>query len=104
MSLKLTGTSLLVDRAILEKLYDPLLHLLRNAFDHGIEAAHVRSQLGKPAEGQIEIRAYYKGNQTIIEIKDDGQGLNLDRIRSRAFELGWFSADQTADYTASTFV
>ncbi|MBW4693213.1 MAG: hybrid sensor histidine kinase/response regulator [Lyngbya sp. HA4199-MV5] len=94
VSLKLTGTSLLVDRAILEKLYDPLLHLLRNAFDHGIEASSVRSQLGKPTDGQIEIRAYYKGNQTIIEIKDDGQGLNLDRIRSRAFELGWFSAEQ----------
>ncbi|MBW4471857.1 MAG: hybrid sensor histidine kinase/response regulator [Stenomitos rutilans HA7619-LM2] len=94
VSLKLTGTSLLVDRAILEKLYDPLLHLLRNAFDHGIEASHVRSQLGKPTTGQIDIRAYYKGNQTVIEIKDDGQGLNLDRIRSRAFELGWFSAEQ----------
>ncbi|PSB23541.1 response regulator [Stenomitos frigidus] len=94
VSLKLTGTSLLVDRAILEKLYDPLLHLLRNAFDHGIETAPVRAQLGKAKDGQIEIRAYYKGNQTIIEIKDDGQGLNLDRIRSRAFELGWFSAEQ----------
>jgi len=94
VSLKLTGTSLLVDRAILEKLYDPLLHLLRNAFDHGIELSPVREQLGKPKEGQIEIRAYYKGNQTIIEIKDDGQGLNLDRIRNRAFELGWLSSDQ----------
>lgn len=94
VSLKLTGTSLLVDRAILEKLYDPLLHLLRNAFDHGIEFSPVREQLGKPKEGQIEIRAYYKGNQTIIEIEDDGQGLNLDRIRNRAFELGWLSSDQ----------
>jgi chemotaxis family two-component system sensor histidine kinase/response regulator PixL len=94
IKLKLTGANLLVDRAILEKLYDPLLHLLRNAFDHGIEAASVRAQLGKPKDGQIEIRAYYKGNQTIIEIKDDGQGLNLDRIRSRAFELGWYSAEQ----------
>ena len=94
VNLKLAGTSLLVDRAILEKLYDPLLHMLRNAFDHGIESPSVRSQTGKPKEGQIEIRAYYKGNQTIIEIKDDGQGLNLDRIRSRAFELNWLSAEQ----------
>ena len=85
---------MLVDRAILEKLYDPLLHLLRNAFDHGIEPSSVRVQSDKPKEGQIEIRAYYKGNQTIIEIKDDGQGFNLDRIRGRAFKLGLLSAEQ----------
>ncbi|HEY9639256.1 MAG TPA: response regulator, partial [Coleofasciculaceae cyanobacterium] len=93
-NLKFTGTEILIDKAILEKLYDPLLHLLRNAFDHGIEPAQVRLQQGKSEQGQLEIRAYYKGNQTIIEVKDDGQGLNLDRIRSRAFELGWLSPEQ----------
>jgi chemotaxis family two-component system sensor histidine kinase/response regulator PixL len=92
--LTLSGTDTLVDKAMLEKLYDPLLHLLRNAFDHGIEPAFLRQQRGKPEQGLIEIRAYHKGNQTIIEIKDDGQGLNVDRIRSRAFEMGWLSADQ----------
>ncbi|NJO41521.1 MAG: hybrid sensor histidine kinase/response regulator [Cyanobacteria bacterium RU_5_0] len=94
VNLNLVGTETLVDKAILERLYDPLLHLLRNAFDHGIEPPFIRQQQGKPEQGQIEIRAYHKGNQTIIEIKDDGQGLNLDRIRSQAFELGWLPADQ----------
>lgn len=94
VNLKLTGTDILVDKAILEKLYDPLLHLLRNAFDHGIESPVLRQQQGKPEQGQIEIRAYHKGNQTMIEVRDDGQGLNLDRIRHRAFELGWLPAHQ----------
>lgn len=96
INLKLTGAEVLIDRAILEKLYDPLLHLLRNAFDHGIEPVHLRQQRGKPEQGQIEIRAFYKGNQTIIEVRDDGQGINLDRICQRALDLNWFSAEQLA--------
>lgn len=95
VKLKLVGTGVLVDRAILEKLYDPLLHLLRNAFDHGIEPTALRQQQGKPEEGQIEIRAYHKGNQTIIEVRDDGRGINLDRIHERAIDLGWVSPDRS---------
>jgi chemotaxis family two-component system sensor histidine kinase/response regulator PixL len=96
VTLKLTGTDVLVEKAILEKLYDPLLQLLRNAFDHGIESPEVRRQKSKPEQGQIEISAYHKGNQTIIQVKDDGQGLNLERIQSRALELGWLSVQQVA--------
>ncbi|MEO1295485.1 MAG: Hpt domain-containing protein [Cyanobacteria bacterium J06636_16] len=87
-SLRLTGASILVEKAILEKLYDPLLHLLRNAFDHGIEPSEARLRKGKPEEGEIEVRAYHRGNQTIIEIIDDGRGLDLDRISDRAIERG----------------
>ena len=87
VELKLTGSEVLVDKAIAEKLYDPLLHLVRNAFDHGIEAPQVRRELGKPEEGLIEICAYHQGSQTVIEVRDDGQGLNLDRIRRKAAEL-----------------
>ncbi|MBW4544780.1 MAG: chemotaxis protein CheW [Symplocastrum torsivum CPER-KK1] len=94
--LKLSGTSVLVDKAVLEKLYDPLLHLLRNAFDHGIEAPEIRIQQGKSAEGLIEVRAYHQGSQTIIEVRDDGQGLNLERIRTQAQEMGLLSAEQAA--------
>jgi len=96
VSLKLTGTSVLVDKAVLEKLYDPLLHLLRNAFDHGIEFPEIRRQQGKPEQGQIEVRAYHQGSQTIIEVRDDGQGLNLERIGHLAVELGLLSAQQLA--------
>ena len=94
VDLRLIGKGVLVDKAVLEKLGDPLLHLLRNAFDHGIESPEVRRQRQKPEQGQIEIRAYHKASQTIIEVQDDGQGLNLDRIRSRALELQLLSAEQ----------
>lgn len=96
VNLTLIGTDVLVDKAVLEKLYDPLLHLLRNAFDHGIEPAYLRRQQGKPEQGEIEIRAYHRANQTIIEVKDDGQGINFDRIRHRLLELGWMSPEQVA--------
>jgi len=96
VNLKMTGIGVLVDKAVLEKLYDPLLHLLRNAFDHGIESPDIRRQKSKPDTGQIEIRAYHKGSQTIIELIDDGQGLNLERIARRVLELGWLSAEELA--------
>jgi two-component system, chemotaxis family, sensor histidine kinase and response regulator PixL len=96
VGLTLIGTEVLVEKAIIEKLYDPLLHLLRNAFDHGIEPLEVRQKRGKPEQGQIVIRAYHSGNQTIIEFKDDGQGLNLERIQERSLELGWLSPEQLA--------
>jgi chemotaxis family two-component system sensor histidine kinase/response regulator PixL len=96
VNLNLVGAEVLIDRAILEKLYDPLLHLLRNAFDHGIESVHLRQQQGKPEQGQIEIRAFHQGNRTVIEVQDDGQGVNLERIRQRVIELRWLSAEQVA--------
>jgi len=96
VSLHLSGTGVLVDKAALEKLYDPLLHLLRNAFDHGIESPDFRRQQGKPEEGRIEIRAYHQGSQTIIEVKDDGQGLDIESIGRRAIEMGFVSAEQLA--------
>ncbi len=87
IDLKLNGTQVLVDKAIAEKLYDPLLHLVRNAFDHGIESSELRRQQGKPEIGLIEISAYHQGSQTVIAVQDDGQGLNLERVRQRAIEM-----------------
>ncbi|MDZ8033988.1 response regulator [Nostoc sp. DedSLP04] len=102
VELKLTGSEVLVDKAIAQKLYDPLLHLVRNAFDHGIEAPQVRRELGKPEEGLIEICAYHQGSQTIIEVRDDGQGLNLDRIRRKAVELYPIQTEEkTRNYASS---
>ncbi|MEQ9668909.1 response regulator [Coleofasciculus sp. G2-EDA-02] len=99
VNLKLNGTNVLVDKAALEKLYDPLMHLLRNAFDHGIESPEVRRQQGKSEVGQIEIRAYHQGSQTIIEVKDDGQGLNTERITQQAVAMGFVSPEQLATLT-----
>ncbi|MGK7932001.1 MAG: response regulator, partial [Microcystaceae cyanobacterium] len=95
--LKLTGTGVLVDKAALEKLYDPLLHLVRNGFDHGIESPAERKKLGKPEEGQIEIRAYHQGNQTIVEVCDDGKGLNYDKIKEKAIAKKIITPEQAAN-------
>ncbi len=94
VTLKTIGTGVLVDRAVLEKLYDPLMHLLRNAFDHGIEPPEFRRQQGKSAKGNITISAYYQGNQTVIEVQDDGRGLNLTKIASKAIKQGLLSVEQ----------
>ena len=96
VDLNLNGTEVLLDKAVLEKLQDPLLHLLRNSFDHGIEAPEIRAQAGKPETGSIEINAYYQGNQTVIEVKDDGQGLDLTKIANKAINKGLLSAEQAA--------
>jgi len=97
VQLTILGTDVLVDRSLTEKLYDPLLHLVRNAFDHGIEPAEIRADRGKESTGKIEIRAYHQGNQTIIEVRDDGGGIDCDRVRQRAVELHWMSAEQASN-------
>jgi chemosensory pili system protein ChpA (sensor histidine kinase/response regulator) len=88
VELTVKGGTTLIERSILEALNDPLLHLLRNAFDHGIESPEVRQASGKPERGSISISAAYRGNQTIVTISDDGAGINLDKIRARALEMG----------------
>ena len=99
--LALIGSDVLVDKAIVEKLYDPLLHLIRNAFDHGIDPAEVRKAHNKPEVGTIEIRAYHLGNRTIIEVKDDGQGINFTKIAQKAVEAGFITPEQQNDISKS---
>ncbi|MFN6570148.1 response regulator [Dendronalium sp. ChiSLP03b] len=99
VELKLTGTKVLVDKAISEQLYDPLLHMIRNAFDHGIEPIETRRQQGKPETGTITIQAYHQGNRTTIEIRDDGRGFNWESIRQRAIEKHLLTSEQAA-YTS----
>ena len=86
VELELSGTKVLIDKSISEKLFDPLLHLLRNAIAHGIESPEVRRQQGKSENGKIRIQAYHQGNRTTIEVADDGRGLNWERIRQQAIE------------------
>ncbi|ACK72964.1 CheA signal transduction histidine kinase [Gloeothece citriformis PCC 7424] len=89
VNLKIEGENTLIDKSILEVLSDPLNHLLRNAFDHGIEETYTRLAMGKPPQGTITLKAFHRGNQTIITIQDDGQGINLSKIRSRLIEQGF---------------
>lgn len=95
VALKLSGTELLVDKALAEKLYDPLLHLVRNAFDHGIEPIEVRRQQGKAEKGQIEISAFHRASHLMIEVRDDGQGLKFEQIRQQAVDRNLFSLEQS---------
>ena len=88
VELKVLGKGTLIDRSILEALSDPLMHLVRNAFDHGIEDPATRQAQGKPAQAVIEIKAAHRGNQTIITVSDDGNGINLNKIRARAEAMG----------------
>ncbi|MUG95647.1 response regulator [Scytonema sp. UIC 10036] len=98
IDIKFTGTHVLIEKAIAEKLSAPLLQLVRNAFDHGIELPEIRRDLGKLERGLIEICAYHQGSQTIIEVRDDGQGLDLDKICTKAVELDFISVEDARSY------
>ncbi|MEH2052331.1 hybrid sensor histidine kinase/response regulator [Nostoc sp.] len=88
VQLKIEGGNTLIERSILEALNEPLMHLLRNAFDHGIEDSSTRRLLGKPEQGLIEITATHRSNRTLITIRDDGWGISLEKIRTRALAMG----------------
>ena len=107
VDLKIYGGATLIDRFVAEQLRDPLLHLLRNAFDHGIEDPETRKALGKPPQGTIEILATQQGNQTLISISDDGAGINLDKIRDRAYRMGlnkeWLNSVSKTDLLSIIF-
>lgn len=88
VDLAIHGGRTLVDRNILESLQEPLTHIIRNCFDHGIEDGQTRQALGKPAKGLIEIRAYQQSNRTLITVRDDGGGIAIDKIREKARQMG----------------
>jgi two-component system chemotaxis sensor kinase CheA len=77
-----------LDRALVEEISDPLIHMIRNSVDHGIEKPEVRRQRGKPARGTIRLNAYHQGGSVVIEIQDDGNGLNRESILAKAVETG----------------
>lgn len=88
VQLNITGDDVLIDSDILNQLADPLMHILRNAVDHGIEQPEIREKLGKNENGSIELSFLKKGKLINIRCKDDGRGLDIDRIKSRGLELG----------------
>ncbi len=88
VELALDGESVLIDRNILEALNDPMMHIVRNAFDHGIETPQKRESQGKPKTGTIAIKAFNRSNRTVITVSDDGNGIALDKIRDRALAMG----------------
>ena len=97
IQLVLQGEDTELDRTIVEELGDPLIHMIRNSADHGIEPADQRLAKGKAAAGTITLRAFHQGGLIVIEIKDDGRGLNPDRIRAKAIERGLIRAEESLD-------
>jgi two-component system chemotaxis sensor kinase CheA len=85
-----------LDRTIIEAIKDPLTHIVRNAVDHGLELPAARVAAGKPAEGRLLLRAFHEGGHVNIEFSDDGQGIDVDRVKAKAVERGLISSDQAA--------
>lgn len=93
MELSINGADTELDKTVVEKLADPLTHLVRNACDHGIEPAEQRHAKGKPANGTVKLNAFHESGAIVIEVSDDGGGLNRDRILQKAIERGLVQAD-----------
>ncbi len=94
VELIIEGGDTLIDKMILDHLTDPLTHMLNNAIAHGIETPEVRQADGKPPVGEITIRAFHQGNQTVISVGDDGAGIDTEKIKSKATKLGMITAEQ----------
>src|SRR6202041_2259999 len=94
IQLQMEGAETELDRTIIEAIKDPLVHLIRNACDHGIETPDVRLRAGKTAQGILSLRAYHEGGQVNIEIGDDGAGINVARVKQKAIEKGLLRAEQ----------
>ncbi|HWT04334.1 MAG TPA: chemotaxis protein CheA, partial [Xanthomonadales bacterium] len=86
--LEIAGAETDLDKTIVDEVGEPLMHLVRNCIDHGIEPPGVREASGKPRHGTLKLNAYHEGNQVIIEISDDGGGIDLQRVRDKAVRLG----------------
>ncbi|NJC87314.1 MAG: chemotaxis protein CheA [Desulfuromonas sp.] len=96
VDLKLSGEDTEVDRSVIEEIGDPMVHIIRNAMDHGLEMPQDRRASGKSERGTIFIGASQKGNQIVIEVSDDGRGINLERVKRKAIERKLISEDEAA--------
>ncbi len=94
MELIMTGEDTELDRTVVDQIGDPLQHLLRNSADHGLESAEVRRERGKPETGTIRLDAYQEGNNVVIEVSDDGNGIDTEAVKAKAIERGVVTADQ----------
>jgi two-component system chemotaxis sensor kinase CheA len=105
VELLLSGEDTELDRGVVEELNDPLLHMIRNSMDHGIESAEKRLAAGKPAQGTLHLRAYHQGGNIVVEVEDDGAGLSRERILKKAIERGLATPDdQLTDEDVFKFI
>lgn len=99
MELYMTGEDTELDRTVIDEIGDPLMHLLRNAADHGLESNEERMRAGKPEVGSIFLDAYQEGNNVVIEVRDDGAGINVEKIKRKAIDKGTITEEQGAAMT-----
>ena len=97
VELQISGGDTELDKSMVETLADPLMHLVRNSLDHGIETSVERVEAGKPAQGRLALHAYHESGSIIIEVSDDGRGLGRERILAKAVERGLVAADAVLD-------
>ena len=95
----MTGEDTELDRTVIDEIGDPLMHLLRNSADHGLESPEERARLGKPEVGSIFLNAYQDGNNVVIEVRDDGAGINIEKVRNKAIEKGTITPEQAESMT-----
>lgn len=96
MELYMTGEDTELDRTVIDEIGDPLMHLLRNSADHGLESAQVRAERGKSEVGSIFLDAYQDGNNVVIEVRDDGNGIDIEGVRDKAIQKGVITEEQAA--------
>ncbi len=101
VDLLLSGQDTDLDKSILDSLAEPLTHMVRNAISHGIEPAEERTRSGKPALGTIKLDAYHQGNQVIVEVSDDGRGIDVEKVRAKAVALGMVNPAEAAQLSES---
>lgn len=107
IDLIITGEETELDKSVVEEIGDPLIHLIRNSCDHGVEPAEVRKSIGKPEVGRVDLKAYNEGNHIVIEIADDGKGLDADLLKQKAIEKGLLSekeADSMSEKEAFSII
>jgi len=97
VKLIIEGEDTELDKSIIEEIGDPLVHMIRNSVDHGIEPPEERKRLGKPEEGTVWLRAYNEGNMIVIEIKDDGRGMDPEKLKQKAIEKGIITPQEAAN-------
>ncbi len=99
IKLQITGEETELDRALVDRLYEPLLHIIRNAIDHGLEPPEERRRNGKEEEGLLKIKAWRNRNQVVVEVSDDGRGIDVEKVRQRAIEMGLISTHSAENMT-----
>ena len=104
MELYMSGEETELDRTVVDQIGDPLQHLLRNSADHGLESAEVRKKAGKPEVGSIFLNAYQEGNNVVIEVRDDGNGIDTDSVKAKAIERGIVTEEQAESLTKQEII